>query len=74
VVSGTDDVPLLHQWAQHHGFMIEQLQESASPTFQLAAERSTPQLVRELVQAGINIEEVRVARQSLEEAFMELVA
>jgi ABC-2 type transport system ATP-binding protein len=74
IVSNTDDVPLLHQWAQASGLGVEQVGEGAErPTFHFEAARPTPQLVRELVQASINIEEVSLARQTLEEAFMELV-
>lgn len=73
VVSGPNDMPLLQQWAHTSGLSIEQIHDAAPPTFQLAATRPTPQLVRELVGAGVNIEEVSLARQSLEEAFMTLV-
>lgn len=73
-VSDDTDVELLRLWAQRADVRIERSGQAIErPTFLLDTGKSTPQIVRELVDAGINIEAIQLARQTLEEAFMELV-
>lgn len=74
VVSNESDTDLLLAWAQSTRTSIKRLNNTMEhPTFQIDAELTTPYYVRELVAAGISIEEVGRARQSLEDAFMALV-
>jgi ABC-2 type transport system ATP-binding protein len=74
MVTNDTDVELLLTWARRANVQVERVVTSVEhPAFLLEVVRPTPQIVRELVDVGVNIEAVRLARQSLEEAFMTLV-
>lgn len=71
-ISSETDLDLLREWAREMAVHIESVEDSPL-SVEFATEKSTPQVVRELVEAGVNIEEVRKVRRSLEQEFMELV-
>jgi ABC-2 type transport system ATP-binding protein len=74
VVTDETDAELLLNWARRLGVAVERAPAHGEhPAFQIAAARPTPRIVRELVDVGVNVEEIGLARQSLEEAFMALV-
>jgi hypothetical protein len=73
-VSTDTAAELLQRWAQQVGVHVERVSEAVEhPTFHFEAVMPMPQLVRDLVSTGVNIEGIGTARQSLEEAFMALV-
>lgn len=74
IVSAEDDVMLLEAWAKRSGITIEHKAESMGrPTVEIPAVISNPQIARELVALGINIEAISSVRRSLEDAFMTVV-
>lgn len=74
VVSDDTDADLLIAWAHTTSTSAKRMNDTTQhPTFHLEAQHPTPYYVRELVAAGINIEAIGQARQTLEEAFLALV-
>ena len=71
-VSSESDLDLLREWAGRTGARIKSA--GGSPlSVELVVGKPAPQVVRELVEAGVNIEEITKVRRSLEREFIELV-
>lgn len=71
-VSSDADLDLLSEWARGAGARVEAV-DGTPLSVELFVEKPTPEVVRELVEAGVGIEEVVKSRRSLEREFMELV-
>jgi ABC-2 type transport system ATP-binding protein len=71
-VSSESDLELLSEWVRNTGASLTP-SESSSLSIDLIVEKPTPNVIRELVEIGVNIEEVAKRRRSLEHEFMELV-
>jgi ABC-2 type transport system ATP-binding protein len=72
VVSGEADLAPLLEWARESGTGIEPV--GGSPlSVHLTVDRPTPQVVRELVGMGVNVEEISQVQRSLEQEFLDLV-
>ena len=71
-VSSEADLELVSEWS--HGAEAKVEAVAGSPlSVEIVTEKPTPEVVRELVEAGVEIEELTKARRSLEREFMELV-
>jgi len=75
VVSGDPDLDALEQWAQRRGAPLTPADPKEGPRARLVpVPTSTPELIRELVGAGVSIEEIATVRRSLEREFLDLVS
>jgi len=76
VVSRDADLDALEDWARRRGVRLarEGPDHDASRVRLVAVPASTPELIRELVREGVDIEEVAAVRRSLEQEFMDLVS
>lgn len=71
-VSSDTDLATLSEWARNSEAQLE-LTIETSLSVELLVDKPTPEIVRELVEFGVNIEEVTKAGRSLEREFMHLV-
>ena len=71
-ISSEADLDLVSEWAHGAGTRVEPIVGSPF-SVEIVADKPTPEVVRDLVEAGVGIEEVSKARRSLEREFMELV-
>jgi ABC-2 type transport system ATP-binding protein len=72
-VSSNADLPPLFEWAVTAGASVEAVGESPL-SVEILVEKRTPDVVRELIEAGVDVEELAKTRRSLEKEFLELVA
>lgn len=72
IVSGEADLEPLLKWSREVEAGIEPVDESPL-IVNIVVDRPTPQVVRELVVAGVNLEEVRKDYRTLEQEFMDLI-
>lgn len=73
-VSYETDAQRVQEWARRMQIQAERENNSGEQhVLRIEAYQPTPEIVRALVALGVNIEEIGMARQSLEEAFMTLV-
>ncbi|MDQ4048779.1 MAG: ABC transporter ATP-binding protein [Actinomycetota bacterium] len=74
VVSADSDLDALEEWSRRKGAGLAPADPSEGARARLVlVPSSTPELIRELVQAGVRIEEVTPVRRSLEREFLDLV-
>jgi len=71
-VSSNADMAPLFEWAGTAGASVEAVGDSPL-SVEIIVDKRTPEVVRELVEAGVNVEEIMRIRRSLEKMFMELV-
>jgi ABC-2 type transport system ATP-binding protein len=72
-VSSNSDMAPLFEWARTAGASVEAAGDSPL-SVEILVEKRTPEVVRELVEACVNVEELVRIRPSLEKEFLELVA
>lgn len=72
IVSGEADLEPLLKWSREVEAGIEPVDESPL-IVNIVVDRPTPQVVRELIVAGVNLEEVRKDYRTLEQEFMDLI-
>jgi ABC-2 type transport system ATP-binding protein len=72
VVSSEADLAPLLEWARRTRVRVNPADRSPL-VVTLGVNRPTPQIVRELVVAGVNIEEVRKEHRTLEQEFIDLL-
>ncbi len=75
VVSREADLDALEAWARRRGvgLALEDPEQGARARLIAGPALATPELIRELVGEGIDIEEVAAVKRSLEQEFMDLV-
>ena len=74
VVSRDADLDALEDWARRRGVRLAlEGPDHGARARLVAAPASTPELIRELVREGIDIEEIAAVKRSLEQEFMDLV-
>lgn len=72
-VSSNADVATIFEWADVAGASVETTEDTPL-SVEILVEKRTPEVVKELVESGVNVEEITKARRSLEKEFLKLVA
>jgi ABC-2 type transport system ATP-binding protein len=71
IVSSDADRGALAAWAERAGLSLQRLEDDhGRPAFMLMMDRPVPRIIKELVDAGVNLEEFGSIRQTLEDEFI----